>query len=751
MKGIWIATFYNIDWPQRKQSVEQQKSSFIKMLDTLKSTGFNTIYFQIRSQCDAMYPSDIDPWSADLTGTQGLAPSPMWDPLQFAIDESRKRNMELHAWINPYRAIANAASTQNISPNHVSKKHPEWLLKSGNLRTLNPALQEVRNYITEVISDIITRYDVDGIHFDDYFYPEGDYNDDESYRLSKGNFTNKPDWRRNNVDLLIKQVSEKINEKKPWIKFGVSPTGIYQNSNDFAIGSATKGKQHYSELFSDTKKWLKEGWIDYLEPQLYWYFSQPGSAFDVLTKWWNSNAFDRDMYIGLGAYKVGLNQGWYNPSELSNQIRYALSPEMPNIKGVSVFSAISVLNNRLGLKDSLKVLFQTPSLIPTMPWKDNVAPAKLNNVSVFKVDDGYKLKWNADNAKNEMDVTKLYVIYSSTTLPLIQNSENVLAIISGENFYIDKRKINANHYYMITAVDRLQNESEPSEIVSTSGKPVEDFKPITQTIPGNDNITIAIKLYASPKLNNALTFRWEDKDFSSANEYFLEKSLNNKDFVLVAKFKPKAEVMFYDVYQLLESCYFRLKRIGTNGKTIYTNVISYHVQEPPITKEVEEDSKIVKNEVSGNFGEEDAKDLANNLKSGKSDTSLNIITEETIGIKTETPGKINTTKPENINKQNSISQPKNIYPPASPNLNKLGTVAPKYLANNSISVLINTVGLIEYILFKKSGEKLTWGKIQSNSSRSKVIIPGTNNLEAGEYRLELKKLTEKETSIFVIQ
>ena len=149
--------------------------------------------------------------------------------------------------------------------------------------------------------------------------------------------------------------------------------------------------------------------------------------------------------------------------------------------------------------------------------------------------------------------------------------------------------------------------------------------------------------------------------------------------------------------------------------------------------------------------EEDAKDLANNLKSGKSDTSLNIITEETIGIKTETPGKINTTKPENINKQDSISQPKNIYPPASPNLNKLGTVAPKYLANNSISVLINTVGLIEYILFKKSGEKLTWGKIQSNSSRSKVIIPGTNNLEAGEYRLELKKLTEKETSIFVIQ
>ena len=348
-------------------------------------------------------------------------------------------------------------------------------------------------------------------------------------------------------------------------------------------------------------------------------------------------------------------------------------------------------------------------------------------------------------------LTKLYVIYSSTTLPLIQNSENVIAIISGENFYIDKRKINANHYYMITAVDRLQNESEPSEIVSTSGKPVEDVKPITQTQPRNDLITIAIKLFASPKLNNALTFRWEDKDFSSANEYFLEKSLNNKDFVLVAKFNAKAEVMFYDVYQLLESCYFRLKRIGKNGKTIYTNVITYHVQEPPISKKVAEDSKIVKNEVSGNFGEEDAKDLANILKSGKNDTSLNIIIEETVGIKTETPAKPITVKPENTKAPDSVSQPKSLYPPASPNLNKIGTVASKYLVNNSISILINTVGLIEYTLFKKSGEKVTWGKIQSNSSRSKVSVPGTNNLEAGEYRLELKKLTEKEASTLVIE
>ena len=753
MKGVWVATFYNIDWPQKNQSTEQQQSSLIKMLDTLQKTGFNTIYFQIRSQCDAMYPSSIDPWSADLTGTQGLAPNPMWDPLQFAIDECRKRGMELHAWINPYRAISNAASAQFISPNHVSKKHPEWLLKSGSLRTLNPALQEVRNYIIEVISDIISRYDVDGIHFDDYFYPEGDYNDEESYRLSKGNFNNKADWRRNNVDLLIKQVSDKINQTKPWIKFGISPTGIYQNSSDFSVGSATKGKQHYSELFSDSKKWLKEGWIDYLEPQLYWYFSQPGSAFDVLTKWWNSNAFKRDMYIGIGAYKVGLNEGWKNPNEISKQIRYALSPEMPNIKGVSVFSAISVINNRLGLKDSLRVLFQTPSLIPPMPWKDNIPPAKPENISVNKVNEGYKLQWSPDVAKGEMNITKNYVIYSSSTLPLLLNSDNVLDIISANNFYIDKRQINGDRYYIVTAVDRLRNESEPSELISTSDKPITYTKPVTETKivtepkqvnttkPGNDaKSIIAVKLFASPKLVNALTFRWEDKNFNLAENYFLEKSLNNKDFSLVVQLKPKAEVMFYDAYQLLESCYFRLKRTG-QGTTIYSNVISYQVQGPPITKKVDEEPKIVKNEISGNFTIEEANELANILKSDKIDSTKKIVIEDIVGSKSENT-EINL---------DSTSKPKNVYPTTSKNLNKLGTVSQKYLKNNSISVLINTIGIIEYTLFKKNGEKLTWGKIQSNSSRSKVFIPGTNNLQTGEYSLELKKSAEKETSVFIIE
>ena len=721
VRGVWIATFYNIDWPQRNQTVEQQKSSLVQMLDTLKNTGFNTIYFQIRSQCDAMYPSSIDPWSADLTGTQGLAPNPMWDPLQFAIEESHKRNMELHAWINPYRAISNSNSSQKFSQNHVSIQHPEWLLTSGTLKTLNPALQEVRDYITDVITDIITRYDVDGIHFDDYFYPEGNYNDDASYKLSDSKFLTKADWRRNNVDLLIKQVSDKINEKKSWIKFGISPTGIYQNSPDESVGSATRGKQHYSELFSDTKKWLKEGWIDYLEPQLYWYFSQPGSAFDVLTKWWNNNSFNRDMYIGIGAYKVGINDGWRNPSEISNQIRYALSPEMPNIKGVSIFSAVSVLNNRLGLKDSMRILFKTKSLIPPMLWKDDVPPSKPKNITITKVNEGYKIQWDIDTSTNEYDVVKNHVIYSSSTLPVILSSENVLDIISSENFYIDKNPSITNSYYAVTSVDRLKNESEPSDIVNTSNQSFPLSKPVTETKPlKNLNKLAEVKLYASPKLNNAITLRWEDKSFKTADEYLLEKSLNNIDFSLVAKFKPKAEFMFYDVYQLFESCFFRVKRME-NGVSFYSNVINYKV-ESLITKKVSQETKIVKKEIP-----DQTKDL-------------NLLTE----TKPKTVSDI-------VNKPDSNSKSKNIYPTFKENPNKLGTVSIKYKKSGPVSILINTIGQIEYTLYKKSGEKITWGKIKSNSTKSKVALPGTQNLQAGEYKIELKKSPDVEISFFIIE
>ncbi|MDX5419149.1 MAG: family 10 glycosylhydrolase, partial [Hymenobacteraceae bacterium] len=274
-RGAWIATYANIDWPNRTQTPAQQQAALISILDHHKATGINAVFLQVRSQCDALYPSQLEPWSADLTGLQGRAPSMPWDPITFAIEECRKRGMEFHAWINPYRAIANYNNISTFDPTHVARRKPEWLLAAGNQRILNPALQEVRDYVTTVIEDIVTRYDVDGIHFDDYFYPNAVFNDDDSYLADPRGIMDRGDWRRDNVNKLVQQVSESIKAAKPWVKFGISPSGIYRNSTNPAIGSNTSGLQHYVTLYADSRKWLQEGWIDYLAPQVYWYIGQP--------------------------------------------------------------------------------------------------------------------------------------------------------------------------------------------------------------------------------------------------------------------------------------------------------------------------------------------------------------------------------------------------------------------------------------------------------------------------------------------
>ncbi|MDB5197852.1 MAG: C-terminal target protein [Flaviaesturariibacter sp.] len=490
MRGAWIATFSGIDWPNRTQTPAQQRTALITILDHHKATGINTLYIQVRSQCDAMYPSAIEPWSADLTGTQGKAPNPLWDPMQFAIDECHKRGIEFHAWINPYRAVATASTLSGFAATHVAKQHPEWLLNNGSTITLDPGIAAVRNYILSVITDILKRYDVDGIHFDDYFYPPAPFNDDATYNADKRGFPNsttgRADWRRDNINLLIKRVYDSVLTIKPWVKFGVSPSGIYRSSTNPAIGSNTSSgaSQHYTAVYADSKKWLQEGWVDYIEPQVYWYQGQTGSDYSILIPWWNDNSFGRHIYIGMAGYKVLNTTGWGSRSEIPNQVR--LNRSKANIYGQAIYNTNSLRTNSLNFRDSLMTRFyNVPALQPTMPWRDATPPAAPSGLVATRFgNDSTILSWNlSPAASNELDKAKRYVVYRSATSTIdLNNPANILTLTVGEaTSYTDKAlAAGVTYYYTVTALDRFQNESASSNVT--------DYAPPSIICPGGDTL-----------------------------------------------------------------------------------------------------------------------------------------------------------------------------------------------------------------------------------------------------------------------
>lgn len=473
LRGAWIATYANIDWPSRTQTPAQQRTALVSILDHHKATGINAIYFQIRSMSDALYQSNIEPWSADLTGTQGKAPNPLWDPMQFAIEECHKRGMEFHAWINPYRVATSMTSLNNTyAASHVGKQHPEWLLVGGAV-TLNPGLSAVRDYILSVITDVTQRYDVDGIHFDDYFYPSGTYNDDAAYNADPRGFSSRADWRRDNVNLLIKRVYETVTTIKPWVKFGVSPSGIYRNSTNPEIGSPTSGAEHYNAVFADSKKWLQEGWVDYIEPQVYWYIGQTGADYSKIIPWWNGKSYGRHIYIGMAGYKVNdpaMGTAWANPSQIPNEIRMNRDAAYPNIFGQSIYNTSSLRSTtKLGFRDSLRLNFYSkPSLQPAMPWRDATPPTAPTALTIApQTNNTFVLNWTKAAATNELDKAKQFVIYRGET-PVIDtaNVQNIVAITNmDETTYTDNTTIaGKKYYYVVTALDRFHNESGISNI-----------------------------------------------------------------------------------------------------------------------------------------------------------------------------------------------------------------------------------------------------------------------------------------------
>ncbi|MDN5201343.1 family 10 glycosylhydrolase [Fulvivirgaceae bacterium BMA10] len=478
MRAVWIATVKNIDWPSRPGlSSEEQKNEFRKIISFHQLNGINAAIVQIRPAADAFYQSRLEPWSEWLTDQQGKAPDPYYDPLTFMIEECHDKGMEFHAWFNPYRAIVDIESNVTDSL-HITNSLSEWFLTYGKNAYFDPGIPEVREYVTNIVADVVTRYDIDAVHFDDYFYPYKIYGeafpDSASYKRYNPRQLDLDDWRRSNVDEIIVMLNNRIKSIKPHVKFGISPFGVWRNQDKDPNGSATQaGVTNYDDLYADVTKWLKNGWIDYVVPQLYWNIGFEKADYAVLIDWWEKNSYGKHLYIGHGAYKIDDSsnvEAWRDPKQLPSQLR--LNKQYEHVKGSAYFSSKVLLNNPLGITDTLRnTFYRHPALIPQMPWIDSESPNPPKHLEVVPEESGVLLKWKP-SGKDE----HYYLIYrfegKGKKAQDINNPANILSSVRAPiNFYLDETaKKNKQYTYIVTAVDRLHNESKRSEVNSIKNK-----------------------------------------------------------------------------------------------------------------------------------------------------------------------------------------------------------------------------------------------------------------------------------------
>ena len=472
-RGVWIATVDNIDWPSYGNwDADKQKEEFRNILDMHQRNGMNAMVVQIRPAGDAFYPSTYEPWSQWLTGTQGKPPSPYYDPLQFMIEETHKRGMEFHAWLNPYRAVFNI-NTSSIAPNHVTRLHPEWFLVYGDKKYFDPGNKDAQQFVVDVVRDIVKRYDVDGIHMDDYFYPYRipgkEFPDEMSYRKS-GSSLSKDDWRRSNCDSIIRALSIAIKSERKLCRFGISPFGVWRNKDKDPEGSDSKaGQTNYDDLYADILLWLKKGWIDYVTPQLYREIGDDKIAYEKLVDWWAAHSYGRHVYIGHGIYRgVGKEtKGWGDPVQIPQQIQ--ILRQNPNVQGSIYFSSKTFSRNPQGWNDSLQNnYYKYPALLPPMRWIDNEKPWPPIVERAIR-DSAIELSVKPD-PRNLVPI-KYYVVYEVAADSHTETFGNIPKYISRivvqpEGFTM-KESLSSKHFsyrYLITAVGKNDNESDLSEI-----------------------------------------------------------------------------------------------------------------------------------------------------------------------------------------------------------------------------------------------------------------------------------------------
>ncbi len=464
-RGAWIQAV-NGQWVGVGTQKMQQTLTY--QLDELMKDGVNAIIFQIRPECDALYQSNIEPWSRFLTGKQGVAPSPYWDPLQWMVTECHKRGMELHAWINPYRA--KTKTTHELDSRHVAIRHPEWVFEYDDQYILNPAIPECRNFICHVVGDIVRRYDVDGLHIDDYFYPYPAAGqtipDDQLFRSNPRGFTNKGDWRRDNVNLFIRQLSDTIHQNKPWVKFGVSPFGIYRNKKNDPNGSNTNGLQNYDDLYADVLLWVNKGWVDYNVPQLYWEIGHKSADYQELIGWWNRYASNRPLFIGEDVERTVKNADLRNPNVHQLAAKVQLRSQMRNVQGAVLWYAKAAVDNIGNYGTSLRSTYwRYPALQPQMPFIDGKAPKKVRKPKVINAqEDGNVLFWREPKGKGWKNQAVRYVVYRfNNGEPInIDDPSHIVAITLNSFYRLPARSQHST--YVITALDQLSNESKIKKV-----------------------------------------------------------------------------------------------------------------------------------------------------------------------------------------------------------------------------------------------------------------------------------------------
>ncbi len=384
-RGVWVATVGNLDWPSRAGlPVEQQKAELIRILETAHRMRLNAVVLQVRPSADALYPSKLEPWSEFLTGTMGRAPDPMWDPLAFAIEAAHNRGLELHAWFNPFRARYYNSAKKPAAASHISKQHPELVHKYGPFVWQDPGSSDVREQALRVIADVVKRYDVDGVHIDDYFYPylernprTGryiDFPDDRTYRgyVNRGGKLSRGDWRRSNVDRFVEELYTAVKDLKPWVKVGISPFGIWRPGYPESV----VGLDSYTEIFADSRKWLNNGWLDYIAPQLYWRSNSPQQSYVDLLSWWvEQNEYGRHVWAGNASYRVNGNNPWPF-SEIVEQIK--LTRAQPGATGNVHFSMDTFLRTPNLTNLVINEAYSYAAVVPESRWLDTIPPETPN-------------------------------------------------------------------------------------------------------------------------------------------------------------------------------------------------------------------------------------------------------------------------------------------------------------------------------------------------------------------------------------
>jgi len=456
-RGAWITEIAtNADWPSKPGlTVDEQKSELISMLDRAVQLHLNAIILQVRPECDAVYASPIEPWSEYLTGAMGKPPQPFYDPLAFAIAEAHKRGLELHAWFNPFRALL-ADTKSPVALNHISRTHPELIRHYGKQIWLDPGEPSVRQYVLRVVMDVVKRYDVDGVQFDDYFYPYPekdsagraldfpDYATWKKYGLPNG--YELADWRRQNVNQFIQSVYQNIKATKPWVKFGVSPFGIWRPH----FPNQIQGLDAYANLYADSRKWLAEGWLDYFAPQLYWPVDSPPQSFPVLLQWWREqNVKGRNLWPGLNAVNVG--EKW-KADEIARQIQITRGQ---NVNG-EIFFHLKNLTDNPALADVIRNEYPQAALVPASPWLDSFPPDKPALTATIQKNSGASAIWQSVGQPAQLWLLQFRGTNNVWTTEILPASQN--------NYDFEN---SAPEIISIRAVDRVGNLSQPTSLKRT--------------------------------------------------------------------------------------------------------------------------------------------------------------------------------------------------------------------------------------------------------------------------------------------